>query len=144
MEKQITEKQKQQLREDGVLIDDLLFVERKIKELGLGENLANQCGNLVKPLIRKESAERTGVQRMVNEVFKRIRETIKIDIVEQPFMKIMEDYSESKFRIWKEEFIKELKDCDESKFVERGQFNKEYFKKFIEELVEKKGEEDDR
>lgn len=49
---EITEKQKQDLREDGILIDDLLRVSEKIRELGLGENLANKCENLVKPLIR--------------------------------------------------------------------------------------------
>lgn len=28
-------------------------------------------------------------------------------------------------------FIKEIKDCDENEFVERGQFNKTYFRQFI-------------
>ncbi len=49
--------------------------------------------------------------------------------------KLIESLVEKKFNYWKEKFIKRLKECNESNFLERGQFNKEYFKKFIEELT---------
>ena len=44
-----------------------------------------------------------------DEVFKRIRETIRINITEEPFMKIMEEYAKFKHDDWKKEFIKRLR-----------------------------------
>lgn len=53
----LSEEEKEEYRKKGVLIDDMCKIERKIKELGLGNSLAKELKGLLDTFDKLENKE---------------------------------------------------------------------------------------